>query len=152
MVYGIPDEAVAIIKQAQPYHWGDDRGRHEIALLNAMWNHDKHRLLHATGIVLGQPRPPIVRVGDVAEILKTSYFTPPLEDNAEVVWVTIRPDGPDPKLKMDGKFAVGVAFAEGVKGVDLKGLHVIAVLRNALQAVTWLVGSIEAACQNPSRP
>lgn len=153
MVYGVPEKAVAIIKQSQPYHRMEKKGLHEIALLNGMWNHDKHRLLHTTGLVLARPHPKIVVVRDVAEILKTNFLSRPLEDDTEVVRVVIRPSGPKPKLKMDGNLAVGIAFAEGVEGAaELGGLHVSAVLSNALKAVTWIVGATEAACQPPSRP
>lgn len=153
MVYGIPKKAVAIIKQAQPYHYGEDRGLHDLALLNGMWNHDKHRLLHTTALVLGKPHPPISKVRDVAEIIKPRFLNTPLEDDTEVIRVTIRPSGSNPKLQMDGKLTVGVAFAEGVEGAPrLKGLHVIAVLRNAFKGVSWIVGAVEAACQPESRP
>jgi hypothetical protein len=146
MVYGIPEKAVAVIKQAQPYRWGTKKAIHEVALLNGMWNHDKHRLVHTTALVLGKPRPSIVPVRDVAEVIRVKWLPQPLEHNAEVVRVTLRPDGPDPKLEMKGNLPVGVAFTESVEGAALKGLHVIAVLRNAFQAVSWIVGAIEVAC------
>jgi len=154
MIYGIPEKAVTVIQQAQPYRYSKEtRGRHELVLLNGMWNHDKHRLLHTTALVLGSPRPPISVVRDVAEIIKPRFLSKPLEDDTEVVRVTVRPSGPNPKLKMDGKLAVGVAFAEGVEGApELKGLHVMAVLTNAFEGVSWIVGAVEAACQPESRP
>lgn len=149
MVFGIPKKAVTIIKQAQPYHWGEDAGLHELWLLERMWNHDKHRLLHTTRLVFGR-QPQFVKVRDVAEILGTTVA---LEDDAEVVHVFIRRAGPNPKLKPHGKLSAGIAFAEGVERAPrLEGLHVIAVLEKALRGVAWAVGSIEAACQPASRP
>lgn len=148
MIYGIPKKAVAIIKQAQPYQAGADKGTHELTLLHAMWNHDKHRLLHTTRIVLGKPYPAIVKVQDVADIIKTKFIFRPDEENTEVVRVTIRPSGTDPKLKLEGKFSAGVAFAEGIAGAKaIKGLHVEAVLTNVFLYVRDVVGYMDAASQ-----
>jgi hypothetical protein len=41
----IPQEAQAVFERHQPYH-GTQPHRHWLALLNRMWNADKHRLVH----------------------------------------------------------------------------------------------------------
>lgn len=42
----ITQEARAVFERHQPYHKADEPERHWLALLNRMWNADKHRLLH----------------------------------------------------------------------------------------------------------
>jgi hypothetical protein len=146
LLKGVPPAAVKIIRSAQPFQQRDVE-RHEFLLLHGMWNHDKHRLLHTTALVFGEPRPRIVSVADVAEIVQVEWLSEPIEERREVARVTIRPSGPNPKMTLEGRLPVGVAFAEGVAGAPaLKELHVLAVLQNALSKVSWVVGSLEVAC------
>jgi hypothetical protein len=145
-LYSVPDKVVALVKQAQPYRQKPNSSLHEIRLLNAMWNHDKHRLLHATVLTLGKPQPGIVIVRDVDEIVSQEIFLRPLEKNVKIANAVIRPNGAQPKLKLDGNLALGVAFGKGIDGLDaIGGKHVIAVLTNILRVVMWLVGSMEVA-------
>lgn len=44
----IPEEAVEVFERTQPYQGSAGTERHWLALLNRMWNADKHRLLHPT--------------------------------------------------------------------------------------------------------
>lgn len=146
-LYSIPEKARTIIERAQPYHLKPDPSLHDLAILHAMWNHDKHRLVHATALISGKPGPPISVVSGVDEIVKVKYFSRSLKDDVKIANVVLRPTpGLEPKLQMEGKLPMGIAFAEGIDGCQaIKGLHVLAVLQNAYDAVTWLVGSIEAA-------
>jgi hypothetical protein len=41
--FGIPEEAVAIIRSLQPYQSGNSYKLHYLWILNALWNIDKHR-------------------------------------------------------------------------------------------------------------
>jgi hypothetical protein len=146
LLTGVPPSAVKVIHDAQPFRQREVE-RHEFLLLHGMWNHDKHRLLHTTALVVGEPRPQVVPLADVAEIVQVEWLSEPLEEHREVARVTIRPSGANPKMTLEGQLPVGVAFAEGVDGAPaLKGLHVIAVLQNAFSAVRWVVGSLEVAC------
>lgn len=146
-LYSVPEKARAIIEQAQPYHLKPDPSLHDLAILHAMWNHDKHRLVHATALVMAKPGPPIHAVSGVDEITKIRYFSRPLKDGMKIANVVLRPTpGLEPKLQMKGKLPMGIAFAEGIDGCQsLKGLHVLAVLDNVYGAVHHLIGHIEAA-------
>ncbi|HET6683285.1 MAG TPA: hypothetical protein VFG75_06280 [Gaiella sp.] len=146
LLKGVPPSAVKIIRSAQPFRQRDVE-RHEFLLLHGMWNHDKHRLLHTTALVVGEPRPQVVPLADVGEIVQVEWLSEPLEERREVARVTIRPSGANPKMTLEGRLPVGVAFAEGVEGAPaLKGLHVLAVLENAFRVVRSVVGSLEVAC------
>lgn len=146
-LYSVPEKARLVIQQAQPYRMQPDPTLHDLNILHAMWNHDKHRLVHATALVMAEPGPPIRAVSGVEKITKTRYFSRPLEDGVDIAKAVVRPTpGLQPKLQMDGKLPMGVAFAEGIDGCQsLKGLHVLAVLDNMYGAVHHLVGHIEAA-------
>ncbi len=45
--FGIPDEAIAVVKSFQPYHAGDAYKSTHLWRLNTLWNIDKHRHLSA---------------------------------------------------------------------------------------------------------
>jgi hypothetical protein len=42
-VFGVPEEAIAIIRSLQPYQSGDAYKLHYLWILNTLWNIDKHR-------------------------------------------------------------------------------------------------------------
>src|SRR5580658_4055833 len=48
--YGIPDAAVAIMKQFQPYNGGDAYKSTHLWRLNKLWNIDKHRHILLRGV------------------------------------------------------------------------------------------------------
>lgn len=62
-VFGIPDEAVAVIRSLQPYQGGSEYKFHFLWILHALWNIDKHRHipLHASvteyNFEFGTPQP-----------------------------------------------------------------------------------------------
>lgn len=49
--FGVPDEAIAVIKSFQPYHAGDAYKSTPLWRLNTLWNIDKHRHLSAFSTV-----------------------------------------------------------------------------------------------------
>lgn len=149
MVYSVPEKALQIIKDAQPYR-EPDPAAHVIAILNRLSNKDKHRLLHTTVLTLGEAQPRFVGVRDIAELHEVEVILGPLENDRTLARLLLKPDGPDPKIQMEGQFSFGVAFAE--KGDPIFGEHVIGVLREILSAVTWIVGAVEAARHSASRP
>jgi hypothetical protein len=50
VTYGIPDEAVSVMKSFQPYHAGDNFKTSHLWRLNTLWNIDKHRHLAPHGV------------------------------------------------------------------------------------------------------
>src|SRR5712691_5413792 len=51
MYWSLPPAYVAILDRAQPYHRGDAAAMHPLAILNALWNLDKHRDIPAAALV-----------------------------------------------------------------------------------------------------
>ena len=49
--YGIPDEAISVMKSLQPYHAGDNYKSTHLWRLNKLWNLDKHRHITPHGVV-----------------------------------------------------------------------------------------------------
>jgi hypothetical protein len=41
--FGLPEEAIAVIRSVQPYHRGDTYKLHYLWILHTLWNIDKHR-------------------------------------------------------------------------------------------------------------
>lgn len=147
VLYTVPENVVAIIEQAQPYHWKSKASAHPLALLNALWNQDKHRLLHTTALTLSGPQPEIVAVRGVKEIISQRvYINRSLKNDAKIAKAVIRPVGAEPKMKLDGQLSVGVAFAKRSSGGDaIGGLDVIGVLTEAWRRVANLIGRMEVA-------
>jgi hypothetical protein len=50
MYWSIPDSYVAAIDRAQPYHQEDKANEHPLAILNALWNLDKHQTIPAVAL------------------------------------------------------------------------------------------------------
>ncbi len=45
MYWSIPPAYAAVLDRAQPYHRGDKANEHPLAILNALWNLDKHQAI-----------------------------------------------------------------------------------------------------------
>jgi hypothetical protein len=50
-IWSLPSKYLAIVHGAQPYHRGDQASAHPLALLNELWNLDKHRAIPSTALV-----------------------------------------------------------------------------------------------------
>lgn len=50
-IWSLPEPFLALIDNAQPYHRGDQAHMHPLAVLNELWNLDKHRAIPATALV-----------------------------------------------------------------------------------------------------
>jgi hypothetical protein len=51
MYWSVPAAYVAVLDEAQPYHRGDAAHAHPLAILNELWNLDKHRAIPAAALV-----------------------------------------------------------------------------------------------------
>ena len=98
--FGIPDEAIAVMKSFQPYHAGDLYKTHSLWRLNKLWNIDKHR--HLPGH--GGASEPFLHVAAPDFQIKEEWF-----DGEDIVRiplalkdkVTFKPDTPIRFLFMD---------------------------------------------------
>lgn len=50
MYWSVPSAYVAVFDRAQPYHRGDKANEHSLAILNALWNLDKHEAIPAMAL------------------------------------------------------------------------------------------------------
>jgi hypothetical protein len=138
MIYSVPDEPLALIEEAQPYHAPVPRG-HVLAVLNRLSNQDKHRLLHTTVLRVEGMAPGFAAEKDVAGILEIEPFLGPLEQNANLARVRITTDGPEPKMRMYGEFSLDIAFDDPT----LPNVSVEEILSTAFRSVESLTLAIE---------
>jgi hypothetical protein len=121
------EDARRIIREKQPYHRGDKARLHPLAILDQLWNTDKHRVLHPSSMKTSGENPTLVIEGppSVPGIWADYAVNVPLEHGAEImkfrlpalidstydsawgvhVWK-------EPDVKMQGGFSVDIAFGE----------------------------------------
>ncbi len=117
MIWSIPEECVAIIERAQPYHRGDKeqaRG-HPLAVLHSLWNLDKHRTIPATDLILRNLEilkfdAPGLRMGEWKPKIGAAIKPNAVIAEAKILAVdkTRKAD-----VDMDARLRLGVAFGDG---------------------------------------
>lgn len=127
---GVDPRAIDAIEAEQPYR-GQDRHNHPLAILNRLWNHDKHRVLIPAIFHLTPPfrRGPILITPPVA--LGPIDFKPDpvndpnrifgdmfdirgrLNDGDRVGGFVGEITGPNPHIDVQGGFAFHVCFDDG---------------------------------------
>jgi hypothetical protein len=119
MYWGTPPAFVAMLDQAQPYHRGDAAHTHPFAILNALWNLDKHReipavALNASRVTVNVTKQQGVTLGEFKP--KTGVT---LKHGAVIAECTIALDGSglQPQVTVNGHVAVRVGFGE-IKGAS----------------------------------
>jgi hypothetical protein len=124
----VPDRFVAVMEAAQPYH-AKSPNAHPLALLNHLWNADKHRLLPTTVAALDGPPPSFRAERDVAVVRDVRVHVGPLQNGTELARVVLEATGPSPAAAIEGRFPLGIVFRDGSKrGRPLDGREVVAVL------------------------
>jgi hypothetical protein len=94
------------------------RKRHQLADLENLWNHDKHRMLQPVSVVPMQADGTFTQFDD-CEVIGNAWMNPkflgrPLKRETEVFGMRIRRTGPKPYVHMDCQFACDIAFANGL--------------------------------------
>jgi hypothetical protein len=69
-IWSVPPKYLALIDAAQPYHGGDKAHAHPLAVLNQLWNLDKHRSITAAALV---PKRVDIAVNEQRSIGLTSW-------------------------------------------------------------------------------
>jgi len=90
-----PEKYVALMEQAQPYHAKNPAG-HLLAILNHLWNGDKHRLL-ATTLPRSTRRPSFTATRDVAAIHDVHVHIGPLRNGRSSPASRSSPTGLSPR-------------------------------------------------------
>lgn len=130
--------ALALIEDAQPYHWGDKYAEHPLWVLHQLWSIDKHRHVAAKGsrvdeflIPPGTPK--------CTFTMQPGVFD---EDGTELLFV---PD--DPAMQMDARTTLRIIVHEPGVGVELP---LWATLKDVRMAVLTLVVQAERDYFAPS--
>ena len=112
---GVKERYRAVVDDAQPY-----RGRHnpqDHALSGLAWlsNVDKHRVIHAGFLTIGEPDAYLIDVdvsGDVSELIDVEVHSGPFQEDTDIVTARYAFTGPKAHVKMQAEIPVDVAFSE----------------------------------------
>lgn len=143
----VPAPVVALIKEVQPFH-AVDPNLHSLEVLRYLSNQDKHRLLYTTMLALADAQPRFESVRDVAEIRAVEVFHREVEEGAELIRVTVSPNGPNPTIRMGGELSTSIAFSDSSHdGRFVHGRDVGSTLFHLFKTVEDRVIRIEFACK-----
>lgn len=138
MMEGMSQTHRAEIEELQPFRRGTPVAVHfdELALLQHLWNVDKHRTLYTTTTVVTSAGADFVALRDCDVLGEDHVEVGRYEHGAVVAWTTVRPTGPKPKVAMHGRSTVDIAFGDvGMSGPQLADHSVREKLDNILSAV-----------------
>jgi hypothetical protein len=116
---GIPSKSPewALVKEAQPYHRGDARGEHPLAILNEMANIDKHRGLHAA-MTYPEARSALDLLAwtpaDAELIGYAASWRPgqPLENGTHIATLRFSAERPASQVRVKTPISLSVAFGD----------------------------------------
>jgi hypothetical protein len=135
-IWGIPDPIRTAIHGLQPFNSGQDAPRHSLAVLEELWNTDKHRFVNITGalaeirnVSLDAPDPWLLRWtrGPGPFVHRTELF------RFQYVGAGPIPSKPNVKVKLDGTF--GVAFEQGPPAYGGELGYTLESLQNVVTAI-----------------
>jgi hypothetical protein len=156
MVKGIGAPDLTLIEWIQP-HLRPDPATQPLAVLADLSNTDKHQVILATVLTIAMDPSSFPRFDrhnlEVLDQMRVTYDKR-LEPGTEIFRVPVRVTGPDPHMKVEGSFPVGIAFGEALyKGEGINELrryirHLVKAFENpeTLEAslVQWSAESAEA--------
>jgi hypothetical protein len=107
-----PGDSRQLVLAVQPYEDGNRAEMHPLWLLHVLSNEDKHKTLHVVQAALVDHDFEILELEDV----RIDHFTPkpgPIRGRTEIGRVGTTIIGPNPKCRLQLKFGIAEAFAEG---------------------------------------
>jgi hypothetical protein len=112
---GVPGQAVAIIRELQPYHAGDGYKASKLWILHRLWNIDKHRRIPL------QPAMIKFETGHPAQF-------PPLPERAKNSGVVRFPLAAKPYIELKPRVEISITFGDISEGIsvtyeDLLDIH-----------------------------
>jgi hypothetical protein len=116
MLWGVPQDLIAVFDKSQPYHRGDDAHAHPLAILNTLSNTDKHRTIPIVALVPDEAEFEVVATQGIASHGKISVQSGRLlENDAVVAEIRFKPDnsGLQPQMHMNGNLGFRIAFGKG---------------------------------------
>ena len=107
------------INRAQPYRRRDGADTHPLAILRAISNRDKHRLLH-TAVFATQPGEgtAVTPKQDVERIVSVTPCYGLVDKSAEILEVVYISHGPDPGVNVKDDIKLDIAFDNGLPVVE----------------------------------
>lgn len=153
-LHSVPQVAFEIVRKAQPFYGAGDNdpAGHPLAILNRLWNHDKHRMLQTAVVSLDGAAPGFQGVGGFGTLREVRAGFGALNVGDVFVQFTLEDPPHDAKLELIGEFGLGIVFADtsGESDASIDGLPVYDVLLSAFRMVQHTVVSLEFACKNAS--
>jgi len=108
----------AYLQRLQPYRGGDLACLHPLTTLYLLWNQDKHRVLHTTLSFLSAASFKMTALQDIAWVGPFMGRFGRFEDGTRIAYMMIGPDGPSPKVQVEGKLEMSVAFDNGLNVIE----------------------------------
>jgi hypothetical protein len=113
LIWGVPENFVAVIDEAQPYKRGNAADTHPLFILNKLSNLDKHRAIPVVALVPSRTDLRVTETEGIASHGSIRLRTgKALENGAVVADCKIVPDdsGLEPKMDMKGSLGCDIAF------------------------------------------
>jgi hypothetical protein len=137
MYWSVPQPLVAIFDRAQPYHCGNKADDHPLAILNALWNFDKHKAIPAVALAARDIKIEVVGAERFPGWEKLKFRTHPgraLKKGAILGEAPFRESdvGPEAKVDVYPHLSVNVAFGQINKASVISGKPVFDTFQNLL--------------------
>ncbi len=126
MYWSVPPAYVAVLDKAQPYHGGDKANEHPLALLNALWNLDKHKAIPAVALAARKIKIDAVGAEGFPDWENLKFHTHPgraLKHGTVLgeASYTDADTGENAKVYVNAHVTVGVAFGQLAKAPTISG-------------------------------
>jgi hypothetical protein len=126
MYWSVPAPCVAVLDRAQPYHRGDKAHEHPLAVLNTLWNIDKHQAIPAAALAARDIKVEPIGGERFPGWEKLKFRTHPgrtLKQGAVLAEAPYRDAdvGPQAKVYVNAHLTVGVAFGQIDKASVISG-------------------------------
>jgi hypothetical protein len=125
MTTGMSPRILTELRKMQPYAAGDAAKETAFAILNALSNEDKHKLLigrvsavapHTEGTI------GLIEGNNVKVLNPEIAIGVPLQDGDKIAWADIRCTGPNPEVEFKGPIPMDIAVRSGSYHVPTQGL------------------------------
>jgi len=126
MYWSVPSDYVAVLDGAQPYHRGDKAHEHPLAILNVLWNLDKHQAIPAMALTTRSMKITVASAEGVPGWENLKFRTHPgraLKQGTVLAEANYSDADTEPQAKVyvDAHLSVGVAFGQIEKASVISG-------------------------------
>jgi hypothetical protein len=146
MYWSVPSDYVAAFNRAQPYHRGDAANMHPLAILNELWNLDKHRAVPAAALVSSHIDVTVEKAVGVSIGRFRTFPGRPLKKGTVIAEATFTHDGhtPDPDVHLKANARARVGFGTVERASSISGKPVSKTFEDLLGAVSRVLQDIVA--------